>query len=84
MDMYIRLYEEQKRNPDDNPTIGLILCSQHNQTVAQYSVLKDSKQLFAAKYLTVLPSEEELKLELERERRLVENRIEEMRGQYDA
>lgn len=82
MDMYVRLYEEQKRSPDDNPTIGLILCSQHNQTVARYSVLKDSQQLFAAKYLTVLPSEEELKQELERERQFVERRIEEMRGEY--
>lgn len=84
MDMYVRLYEEQKRNPDDNPTIGLILCSQHNHTVAQYSVLKDSQQLFASKYLTLLPSEEELKQELERERRAIEQRIEEQRGQYHA
>lgn len=84
MDMYVRLYEEQKRNPDDNPTIGLILCSQHNHTVAQYSALKDSQQLFASKYLTLLPSEEELKQELERERRAIEQRIEEQRGQYHA
>lgn len=84
MDMYVRLYEEQKRDTEDNPTIGLILCSQHNQTVARYSVLHDSKQLFASKYLTVLPTEEELKRELERERRLVERKIEEMRGLYVA
>lgn len=84
MDMYVRLYEEQKRGPEDNPTIGLILCSQHNQTVAQYSVLKDSQQLFASKYLTLLPSEEELKRELERERQLIEGRIGEMRGKYDV
>ena len=84
MDMYVRLYEEQKRSDDDNPPIGLILCSQHNQTVARYSVLNDSKQLFASKYLTVLPTEEELKRELERERRLVERKIEERRGVYAA
>jgi predicted nuclease of restriction endonuclease-like (RecB) superfamily len=84
MDMYVRLYEEQKRNPDDNPTIGLILCSQNNETVAQYSVLKDSQQLFASKYVTVLPSEEELKRELERERRMVEQRIEERVGRYQV
>ncbi|HWV16826.1 MAG TPA: PDDEXK nuclease domain-containing protein [Cellvibrio sp.] len=83
MDMYVRLYEEQKRGTEDNPTIGLILCSQHNQTVAQYSILKDSQQLFASKYLTLLPSEEELKREIERERKLIENRIEQMRGRYD-
>lgn len=68
MDMYVRMYEEQKRRADDNPTIGLILCSERNNTVAKYSVLNESKQLFASKYLTELPSEEELKRELERER----------------
>jgi len=71
MDMYVRLYEEQKRRCDDNPTIGLILCTEHNHTVAKYSVLNDSKQLFASKYLLELPSEEELKRELEREREQV-------------
>ncbi|MCK9246575.1 MAG: PDDEXK nuclease domain-containing protein [Anaerolineaceae bacterium] len=81
MDMYVRLYEEQKRSPDDNPTIGLILCSEHNHTVAQYSVLKDSQQLFASRYLTVLPSEEELQRELERERRNIEQQIKERRGE---
>lgn len=84
MDMYVRLYEEQKRKPDDNPTIGLILCSEHNHTVAQYSVLKDSQQLFASRYLTVLPSEEELQRELERERRKIEQQIKEQRGEYHA
>ncbi len=68
MDMYVRMYEEQKRRADDNPTIGLILCSERNNTVAKYSVLNESKQLFASKYLTELPSEEELQKELERER----------------
>ncbi len=82
MDMYVRLFEEQQRGEDDNPTIGLILCSQHNDTVARYSVLKDSEQLFASKYVTVLPSEDELKRELARGRRLNEQRIEEQRGRY--
>ena len=68
MDMYVRLYEEQKRRADDNPTIGLILCSERNNTVAKYSVLNESKQLFASRYVTELPSEEELQRELERER----------------
>lgn len=84
MDMYVRMYEEQKRGPDDNPTIGLILCSQHNHTVAQYSVLKDSEQLFSSKYMTVLPSEEELQRELERERLRVEQEIKEMREAYNG
>lgn len=60
----------------DNPTIGLILCSQKSEAVVKYSVLTDSKQLFAAKYLSYLPSEEELRLELERERILVQERLE--------
>ena len=67
MDMYVRMYEEQKRRADDNPTIGLILCSERNNTVAKYSVLNESKQLFASKYVSELPSEQELQQELERE-----------------
>jgi len=69
MDMYVRLYEEQKRRTDDNPTIGLILCSENNHTVAKYSVLNESQQLFASKYLTELPTEDELRKELARERK---------------
>lgn len=72
MDMYVRLYEEQKRRPDDNPTIGLILCSERNETVAKYSVLNDSQQLFASKYITQLPSEEDLRLEVQKERERLE------------
>lgn len=76
MDMYVRMYEEQKRKADDNPTIGLILCSEQNHTVAKYSVLKDSQQVFASKYLTYLPSEEELQRELERERAKAKQQLE--------
>ena len=83
MDMYVRMYEEQKRRADDNPTIGLILCSERNNTVAKYSVLNESKQLFASKYMMELPSEEELKQELEREREKV-LRIQEARAQYSV
>ena len=68
MDMYVRLYEDQHKRKEDNPTVGLILCTEKDQTVVKYSVLKDSKQLFASKYQLYLPSEEELRLELERER----------------
>jgi predicted nuclease of restriction endonuclease-like (RecB) superfamily len=81
MDMYVRMYEEQKRRPDDNPTIGLILCSERNNTVARYSVLNESKQLFASKYLTELPSEEELQRELEREREKIQH-IQEAAAHY--
>lgn len=83
MDMYVRMYEEHKRRPDDNPTIGLILSSEHNHTVAKYSVLNESKQLFAAKYLTELPSEEELQQELERERNRIQ-RIQEAARRYST
>jgi len=83
MDMYVRMYEEQKRRPDDNPTIGLILCSERNNTVAKYSVLNESKQLFTSKYLTALPSEEELAQELERERERV-LRIQEVAARYQS
>ena len=73
MDGYIRMYEEQYRASDDNPTIGLILCSKRNEAVVKYSILKESKQLFASKYLLYLPTEEELKKEIERERSLLES-----------
>ena len=75
MDMYVRMYEEQKRTATDNPTIGLILCSEHNHTVAKYSVLNESQQLFASKYLMQLPSEEELQQELAKERLRVEEQL---------
>jgi len=67
MDTYMRLYEEQYRGEDDNPTLGLILCSRKNEAVARYSVLADGKHLFASKYQLLLPSEEELARELQRE-----------------
>ena len=72
MDGYVRLFEDRFKVSGDNPTIGLILCSDKSEAVAKYSVLKEGKQLFAAKYLNFLPSEEELQKELERERNLIE------------
>ena len=75
------MFDDLKRQPDDNPSIGLILCSQRDETVVRYSVLKESEQLFASKYRLVLPSEEELKAELEREQRqLRESRDEQSRN----
>jgi predicted nuclease of restriction endonuclease-like (RecB) superfamily len=68
-DMYVRMYDDKYRLPGDAPTIGLILCSEKNEAVVRYSVLHDNPQLFASKFL---PSEAELKAELERERMLVE------------
>ena len=77
MDMYVRLFEEKVRQEDDNPTIGIILCSQQNESVIKYSVLAESKQLFASKYKLYLPTEEELKKEIERDRIHIENRLQE-------
>lgn len=68
----VRMFDDLKRGPDDNPTIGLILCTDKDETIVQYSVLKGSEQLFASKYRTVLPTEAELIAELERERRIIE------------
>ena len=73
MDTYVRMYDQLKKQDDDNPTIGLILCSEKSEAVAKYSVLADGKQLFASKYLAYLPSEEELRQELQRERLLIAN-----------
>jgi hypothetical protein len=72
MDGYVRLYEDLFKVPGDNPTIGLILCSDKSEAVAKYSVLSDRKQIFASEYMQFLPTEQELALELERERRLIE------------
>ena len=70
MDMYVRMYDELKRTEGDNPTIGLILCAETSQDIARYSVLHDNTQLFAAKYLTYLPSEQELRIEIERQKEI--------------
>jgi predicted nuclease of restriction endonuclease-like (RecB) superfamily len=76
MDSYVRMYDDLCLSPGDNPTIGLILCSEKGGAMARYSVLKESKQIFASKYMLYLPTEEELQREIERERRLIEDRVE--------
>ena len=65
MDMYIRMYDELKRSEGDNPTIGIVLCSDTDEDIAKYSVLHGNEQLFASKYKLYLPSEEELRAEIE-------------------
>lgn len=72
METYVRMFDEHARPPGDNPTIGLILCSSKNEAVARYSVLNEGRQIFAAKYVKYLPSEEELTREIERERRAID------------
>ena len=61
MDTYVRLYDEEYKGIDDNPTIGLILCSEKSQAVVKYSILAEQKQLFSAKYLPYLPTEQQRK-----------------------
>jgi predicted nuclease of restriction endonuclease-like (RecB) superfamily len=65
MDTYVRWYEENEKGTGDNPTLGIILCSEKAETIVKYSVLKDSKQLFASKYKLYLPTEKELIKEVE-------------------
>jgi len=77
VDGYVRLFEDRFKVPGDNPTIGLILCSDRSEAVAKYSVLSEGQQIFASKYLQFLPSEQELMLEIERERKLIEAAIKE-------
>ena len=75
MDSYVRMFDDKYRTKGDNPAIGLILCAKKNETIAKYSVLKGSKRIFASKYMLYLPTEEVLRKEIERERRLVENML---------
>ena len=68
LDMYVRMYDDLKKQENDNPTIGLLLCTDTDSTVIKYSVLNDNKNLFASKYVNYLPSEEELINEIERQK----------------
>ena len=79
MDMYVRLFEDTVKGADDNPTVGIILCTEKDHTVVKYSVLNENRQLFASKYMLYLPTEETLRQELERERALV---VRERQAQY--
>jgi hypothetical protein len=72
MDGYVRLFEDRFKVEGDNPTIGLILCSDKSVAVAKYSVLSEGRQIFASKYLQFLPSEQELRKEIEKERKAIE------------
>lgn len=67
MDMYVRMVDDLRRGPDDNPSVGIILCAGKDASVVRYSVLHENEQLFASKYKLILPTVEELKAELERE-----------------
>jgi predicted nuclease of restriction endonuclease-like (RecB) superfamily len=75
MDMYVRMYDELKRADTDNPTVGILLCSKKEASIAKYSVLNGSEQIFASRYKLVLPTEEELRRELEREREIISEEL---------
>ena len=69
LDMYVRMYDDLIKNDDDNPTIGVLLCTDTDSTIAKYSVLNESQQLFASKYMPFMPTEEELRHEIEQQKR---------------
>nr|WP_245632562.1 PDDEXK nuclease domain-containing protein [Edaphobacter aggregans] len=75
MDMYVRMMDDLKRASDDNPTVGIILCADKDASVVRYSVLHENEQIFASRYKLVLPSEDELRAELDRERDTLAKRI---------
>ena len=75
MDMYVRMFDDLQRGDGDNPTVGLILCSDKDKTIVKYSVLKENKQLFASRYMLYLPTEKELTRELEKEKQMLENSL---------
>jgi hypothetical protein len=77
MDFYVRYFEQEIKLLEDNPTIGLILCAEKNESMAKYTLLQNNKNIFASKYKLYLPTEEELIEELERGRRYLELKIKE-------
>ena len=70
IDMYVRMYDDLKRGQGDNPTIGILLCSETDEDIARYSVPHDNDRLFMSKYLTYLPTKEQLKAEIERQKEI--------------
>lgn len=75
LDMYVRMFDDLERKETDNPTIGILLCTETDQTIVKYSVLNENKQLFANKYLPYLPTEEELAAEIEREKNVLKEEM---------
>jgi hypothetical protein len=75
LDMYVRMFDDLEKREGDNPTIGILLCTETDKTIAKYSVLNESKQLFAAKYMPYLPTEEELIAEIERQKEILKTQF---------
>jgi len=74
IDFYVRLFDDKIKQADDNPTIGIVLCADKGESMVKYSVLADNEKLFASKYMLYLPTEDELRRELEREREIIEQK----------
>ena len=75
LDMYVRMFDDLETTETDNPTIGILLCTEKDETIVKYSVLNENKQLFANKYLPYLPTEEELEAEIEREKIMIKQKL---------
>ena len=75
MDMYVRMFDELQKAKTDNPTLGIILCSETDFDIAKYSILKGHEQLFASKYKLYLPTERELAMEIEREKQILKEKL---------
>jgi len=73
--MYVRMFDDLQKTENDNPTIGILLCTETDKTIAKYSVLSQNKQLFATRYMPYLPTEEELAAEIEREKLLLKQQF---------
>ena len=82
IDFYVRLFDDKVKQPDDNPTIGIVLCADKDESIVKYSVLADNENLFASKYRLYLPTEDELREELRREQESIERRI--LKGEEDC
>ena len=80
MDMYVRMYDDLKRSEDDNPTLGIVLCAETDEDIARYSVLHGNEQLFASKYKLYLPNEDDLRAEIEAQKRIFRAQLEEEEG----
>ncbi len=83
MDMYVRMYDETIKGEDDNPTVGIVLCSETDHDIARYSILKGNEQIFASKYKLYLPTEEELASEIAREKELIRLQLEREKKEMD-
>ena len=81
MDMYIRMYDDLKRGEGDNPTLGIVLCADTDEDIAKYSILHGNEQLFASKYKLYLPTEEELRAEIETQKEMFKLQQEEKKDE---